>query len=221
MTLGATSARLAIRFGDWRAAVEHPVEIGDETAAGAPARLYRDGLFAYARGMQAIAGRDFAAVKNESNRLDALQWRLTADAASDSKPDAVFKLLETFSLDLRGNLECAQGRTDAGIALLEKAAEKERREVGYGEPPTYSRPESESLGYAWLAASQFAKARQAFESELKERPHSGHALYGIARSYELSGDGNTAARTYAEFLESWKDADDDLPMVRHAREVVH
>lgn len=219
MTLGATSARLAIRFGDWRAAAAHPVEIGNETAAGAPARLYRDGLLAYARGMQAIGEMDFASAGNESNRLDALQWRLNTDAG-ESKPDAVFKLLETFSLDLRGTLECAQGRTEEGIALLEKAAEKERA-VGYGEPPTFSRPESESLGYAWLSASQFAKARQAFEAELNERPHSGHALYGIARSYELSDDREAAARAYTDFLEAWKDADADLPMVRHARAVVH
>lgn len=222
VTLGATSARLAIRFGNWQEAIYHPVELGDGVVAGASARLYRDGLLAYARGMQAIAGKDFLSAGNESNLLDALQWRLNADLAGSShdgaKADSVFKLLETFSLDLRGNLECAQGRLDPGMALLQKAAENERK-VGYGEPPTYSRPESESMGYAWLAASQFSKAREAFDAELTLRPRSGHALYGIARSYELSGDRQAAARAYAKFLESWKDADRDLPMVQHARSI--
>ena len=75
------------------------------------------------------------------------------------------------------------------------------------------------MGYAWLAASQFSKAREAFDAELTLRPRSGHALYGIARSYELSGDRQAAARAYANFLESWKDADRDLPMVQHARSI--
>jgi Flp pilus assembly protein TadD len=104
-----------------------------------------------------------------------------------------------------------------GVALLKMAAEKERNEVGYAEPPTYSRPESESLGYAYLRAREFQKARAAFQQELEERPNSGHALYGIAMSYELAGDRTEAKRAWAGFLASWKDADPDLTMVKHAQ----
>ena len=103
------------------------------------------------------------------------------------KPDQVFHLLEMLSLDLRGNLQCAQGHMQEGVALLKMAAEKERNDVGYAEPPTSSRPESESLGYAYLRAKEFQKAREAFQQELDERPNSGHALYGIVISHELAG----------------------------------
>jgi tetratricopeptide (TPR) repeat protein len=85
------------------------------------------------------------------------------------------------------------------------------------EPPTYSRPESESIGYAHLNAGQLQKARDAFREEMEQRPSSGHALYGIAMSYELAGDRAEEKQAWARFLDSWKDADSELPMMKHAR----
>ena len=49
----------------------------------------------------------------------------------------------------------------------------------------------------------------------------GHALYGIAQSYELAGDKNGAKRAYVEFLTAWKNADPDLPMMEHAKSASH
>jgi tetratricopeptide (TPR) repeat protein len=113
-------------------------------------------------------------------------------------------------------LACAQGNTEPGLKLLQLAIRKEEL-VGYSEPPQYGRPELESAGYAYLQAGQFEKARETFQSELKLRPKSGHALYGIALSYEKAGKSAEARTAYGEFLIAWKDADPDLPMMRHAR----
>ena len=217
---GSTTARLQIRFGKWKDVAEHPIVLGDETLAGEPARAYRDGVRAYAAGMDAAEKTDFAGASRESDRLDALQFRLKSadlDPKENGNSNGVLNLLESYSLDLRGNIECAKGRLDAGLALLRKAADVERKKVGYAEPPAYGKPESESIGYAYLLAGQFAKARAAFEDELKVRPNSGHALYGIALSYEREGDRTRTAEAYAKFLESWKNADPDLPMAQHAR----
>lgn len=240
-TIGAATSRLQIRFGNWQAVIDHPVSLGDPKLAGAPARAYRDGLLAYARGMQALENNDPARAAREADALDALQWRLKSDPPNvknavkdvaikddqaddadddedeDGKPGRVFDLLETASLDLRGNLQCAKGDFDSGIALLKKAAAKEHKDIGYNEPPTYSRPEAESLGYAYLHSKQFDKARASFEDELKQRPHSGHALYGIARSFELAGNTGEAGLAYDKFLQAWSNADQDLPMMIHAR----
>ena len=230
-TIGASTARLQIRFGNWQAVIDRPIGLGDPKLAGAPARAYRDGLLAYARGMSAIEKKDLSAASHEADALDALQWRLKSDPVGkdndaddddddeeeNGKPGRVFNLLETASLDLRGNLQCAQGNFDQGIALLKKAAAKEKKDIGYNEPPTYSRPESESLGYAYLVNKSFDKARAAFEDELKQRPDSGHALYGIARSYELAGKASEARLAYDKFLQAWSNADPDLPMITHAR----
>ncbi|MDQ2945463.1 MAG: hypothetical protein M3Y27_05885, partial [Acidobacteriota bacterium] len=233
-TIGAATSRLQIRFENWQAVIDHPVSLGDPKLAGAPARAYRDGLLAYARGMRALENNDVAKAAGEADALDALQWRLKSDPPDvkdvsdqngdddeeeNGKPGKVFDLLETASLDLRGNLQCAKGDFDQGIALLKKAAAKEKKDIGYNEPPTYSRPEAESLGYAYMRGKQFDKARVSFEDELKQRPHSGHALYGIARSYELAGKTGEAGLAYDKFLQAWSNADQDLPLIIHARSI--
>jgi tetratricopeptide (TPR) repeat protein len=219
LTVGGSTARLNIRFANWQAIVDNPIDVGlDPSAAGAAAIAYRDGVLAYAHGMLTLSRKDLAAAARESDALDATSWRLHAESDSDEdgKPDGVLNLLEMLSLDLRGNLRMAQGKNDAGIALLEKALDKEK-EVGYGEPPQYGRPELESLGYAYIRAGKWEQARKAFQDEMITRPASGHALYGIAQSYELAGEKVRAAKAYGEFLNAWKNADPDLPMVEHAK----
>lgn len=219
VTVGGSTARLNIRFGNWQAVVDHPIDLGfDAATAGAAAVAYRDGLLAYAKGMLALSRKDVDGAARESDALDAISWRLHAESTKDEdgKPDQVLRLLEMDSLDLRGNLRSAQAKHDEAIELLQKAAEKEK-DVGYGEPPQYGRPELESLGYAYLRAGKWEAARKAFQDEMITRPASGHALYGIAWSYELAGDKKSAARAYGEFLAAWKNADADLPMMEHAK----
>ena len=76
ITVGATTARVQMRFGHWDEVIKHPVQIGDEALAGAPSRTYRDAVLAYARGWRAIEKKDWLTAGRESDALDALQWRL-------------------------------------------------------------------------------------------------------------------------------------------------
>jgi tetratricopeptide (TPR) repeat protein len=224
---GASVARVHIVFGDWRAVSENPVGFGmDPDAASAPAREYSDGLSTYARGMAAIEGADFAEASKQAEALDAQLWRLEAaepqKTETDSQPppdenySEILKILGTMSLDLRGNLDIARGNATEGIDLIQQAADKEKT-LGYSEPPRYFRPEQESLGYAYLKLRQWDTARDALNAALSQRPKSGHALYGIAQSYALSGDVTGATTAYHEFLAAWPHADSDLPQVKQAR----
>jgi tetratricopeptide (TPR) repeat protein len=215
ITVGGTAVRLRMRFGDYQAAIDHPIKLGfDESLAGVAAIAFRDGMVAYAKGMQAVSQKNTDAAERFSDALDAISWRLSAGKPDNAK--RALLILETVSLDLRGNLRTAQGRFDEGIDLLKKAVEKEAT-VGYNEPPQYARPELEALGYAYLRAGKYADARDAFTRELKLRPNSGHELYGIAQTYEAEGKRDAAAKAYAEFLEAWKSADSGLPTIQHAR----
>jgi tetratricopeptide (TPR) repeat protein len=218
ITIGGATARLNIRYGNWQAVVDHPIDLGlDPADAGAAAVAYRDGILAYAKGMLALSRKDLDGAARQSDALDAISWRLHAEKDKEEKePENVLNLLEMVSLDLRGNLRSFEGKHDEAIELLEKAMNKEK-DVGYGEPPRYARPELESLGSAYLRAGKWGEARKAFQNEMLTRPASGHALYGIAESYELAGDRKSAARAYAEFLAVWKNADPDLPMMEHAK----
>jgi hypothetical protein len=57
----------------------------------------------------------------------------------------------------------------------------------------------------------------AFRQVLAARPKSGFGYSGLALAYEKEGNRSAASQAYAEFLDSWKYADEDLEMVRAAR----
>jgi tetratricopeptide (TPR) repeat protein len=225
LTVGGTKMRLHARYGNWQAMAESPIDLGmTEEVAGAAAAAYRDGMVAYAKGMLALSRKDVESAERQSDALDAIAWRLHSGSGDEEdkhdRAEDALRYLEMTSLDLRGNLRSVQGRTGEAIELLKKALDKEK-EVGYREPPQYGRPEFESLGYAYIRTAQYDKAREAFQDELKLRPKNGHALYGIAQTYEASGDKEGAARAYREFLAAWQNADDDLAMVKHAQSASH
>ncbi len=224
---GASVARVHVRFSDWQAVPQDPISFGTNAASvSAAAQAYSDGLNVYSKGMAALERGDLPEASGEANALDASLWRLEAtkpkkmegDTAEDhpgDDPSEVLNLLGTMSLDLRGGLKAAQGDVAGGIKLLQQAAEKEKN-LGYSEPPRYFRPEQESIGYAYLESKQWEKARDAFNEALKERPKSGHALYGVAQSYAMAGDVPQGTAAYRDFLSAWRHADSDLPQIKQA-----
>jgi tetratricopeptide (TPR) repeat protein len=219
LQIGSSSARLALRYGQWDDPINHPMNFGvPDAKLGVAARGYRDGLVAYARGMKAAESVNLAEADRQSDMLDALLWRVSQEKVEDEAKgvrDRVVKILATASLDLRGNLAGYRRDFDGMRRLLDQAADHER-ELGYSEPPTYARPESEALGYALIRAGKYSDAREAFAKELHERPHSGFAVYGIALAWDRDGKGPEAAKAYREFLDTWKNADRDLPQIRAA-----
>lgn len=227
---GSTLPRLHIRFAQWQAAANAPIEFGaDEGRVTITARAYRSALEAYTKGMVAVSSGRLQQAEREADAFDAALWRLTPQSmpkpADDDKqtegesPEWLSKILAVASLDLRGSIASARNRVDEAERLLSLAVRKEK-ELGYGEPPVLSRPATESLGYARLRAKQWDKAREAFEASLVARPNNGHALFGIAQSYALAGDVAAATRAHREFLAAWSHADQSLPQVVTAKQWV-
>jgi len=225
---GASVVRLRIRFGDWQAVGGGAIEFGtDRASVGPAAKAYVEGIGFYAKGMAADERGDPAEASKQAEALDALLWRLSAskpkekDKDKEPKPDEedpsqVLNILGTMSLDLRGNTKSVQGEWEEAFKLIQQSIEKEK-DLGYSEPPQYYRPGLESLGSACLRAHQWEKARDAFTQALSRRPKSGHALYGIARSYALAGDVPKAVQAYKDFLAEWQDADNELPQIKQAK----
>ncbi|HXW15553.1 MAG TPA: tetratricopeptide repeat protein, partial [Terriglobia bacterium] len=232
---GGSVVRLRIRFSDWKAVESETIEFGTSAEKASPAaKDYAEGLSLYARGMAAVERGEAKPAAAQSDALDAMLWRLEAskppakddedkgkDTDKSQKPEeddptSVLNLLGTMSLDLRANVKSLQRNDAEAVQLFQKAVEKEK-ELGYSEPPHLYRPEQESLGEAYLRAQQWDKARQAFEQALNQRPKSGHALYGIARSYAMAADAPKAVQAYRDFLASWQNADMDLPQIKQAK----
>jgi hypothetical protein len=78
-------------------------------------------------------------------------------------------------------------------------------------------------GEAYLAGHRGPEAAREFQKLLDHRgtmigdPVAVLAHLGLARSYALSGDASNARNQYKEFLDTWKDADPDLPVLHEAR----
>ena len=65
-----------------------------------------------------------------------------------------------------------------------------------------------------------AEAAKHFAETLRRTPGRPIAVYGIARAAEALGDRSTALARYTEFLELWKQADQDRPELAIARRFV-
>ena len=78
-------------------------------------------------------------------------------------------------------------------------------------------------GEAYLAAHSGSEAAVEFRKILDHRgiavnsPLGALAKLQLGRAYILAGDKTKARHAYLEFLELWKDADPDIPVLKQAK----
>jgi tetratricopeptide (TPR) repeat protein len=142
---------------------------------------------------------------------------MMAAVMPDAMPGPLVSSLSIMSLELRGAILAEQKKLDEAKALFDEAAQEEKG-LGYREPPTYIRPVGETEGSVLMRAGDYAGAHKAYEAALVERPKSGFPLYGMARSSEAAGDAAAARAEYARFVAAWKDGDQGMAEMAHARE---
>jgi hypothetical protein len=77
---------------------------------------------------------------------------------------------------------------------------------------------------AFLAARQGKEASAEFQKILDHRsvvlngPIGALVQLGLGRAYALAGDSTKAKIAYQDFLAQWKDADQDIPILKQAKE---
>jgi hypothetical protein len=78
-------------------------------------------------------------------------------------------------------------------------------------------------GQAYLDLRQGKEAAAEFQKFLDHRgvvvnyPLAALSRLGLARAYTLQGDTVKARAAYQDFLTLWKDADPDIPILKHAK----
>jgi hypothetical protein len=117
-------------------------------------------------------------------------------------------------------LELNQGNASQAVASLEPATAYELGEAAMSINelyPAYVR------GEAYLAAHNGAAAAAEFQKLLDHRGIVGNFVTGalahlqLGRAYAMSGDSAKAKAEYSQFLDLWKDADSDAPILKEAR----
>jgi tetratricopeptide (TPR) repeat protein len=212
--------RLRMRFGLWDAAAQDVENSLGTSAAPTLSEKYQAGILSYLKGMGAAEKNDAGAAEKAAGELEKIIQELATgkvQQASDWYFNYANRVLAVHLLDLRGSLLSIRGNPPEAVKLLAEAVEKEKN-LGYWEPPHYTRPVLESLGAAYARAGRYEEARAAFERVLKARPNSGFAYLATARVFAKSGDKTKASEFYRQFLKAWANADADLAAVGEARD---
>jgi tetratricopeptide (TPR) repeat protein len=171
---------------------------------------YKDGLYYFALGMDAVKRGKADEAKKYSDALDAHLYRNSKQSNPDDVvADRRLGDLNVASLELQGLIKSLENNDQEAIRVLQMAQKKEH-ELGYSEPPSYARPVLISLGEVYLKAGQFDLAIKAYEDLAKKRPNSANALWGLYKVYKKKGDAAKAKKLAAQLNEVIKQGDKAL-----------
>jgi tetratricopeptide (TPR) repeat protein len=110
----------------------------------------------------------------------------------------------------------------SGYAALKQGARPEAiaafKEALSHSPPVWNIDSFEDcLARAYLIFGQYEEAVHEFERVLKLNPNYPLAHFYLAEAYRLEGKRDEALAEYKRFLDSWPQADEDVPEVIAAR----
>jgi tetratricopeptide (TPR) repeat protein len=187
----AIPARLALERGDWAAASKLELTPAADTY---PWSKYpqAEASNAYARALGAAALRDAAAVDVELARLKRLQ-----DRATELKIGYWVEQIGIQIDTVRGFAAFKAGQSEAGVAALRQAADREDASEKHAVTPGPVLPAREILAASLLERGDAAGALREFETVLRKEPNRLRAMNGAKVAAECGGD-TQKARDYSE-----------------------
>jgi tetratricopeptide (TPR) repeat protein len=204
-------AKMELCFGYYKKAADRLRLINDKDSIFTGKAIgYKDGLYYFALGMDAVKRGKADEAKKFSDALDAHLYR----NSKQSNPDDVIAArrlgdLNVASLELQGLIKSLENNDQEAIRILQTAQKKEH-ELGYSEPPSYARPVLISLGEVYLKAGNYDLAIKAYEDLAKKRPNSANALWGLYKVYKKKGDTVKAKELAEQLNEVIKQGDKSL-----------
>ena len=148
----------------------------------------------------------------DADQIAGLQ-AVGADVSMGRGSNLMIRQLEISALSASMKNEHAKA-----IDLMKKAtALEEETGAPYG-PPHLVKPTHELFGEILLRAGKPAEAAAQFKTALLRQPNRARSLLGAARAATQSGNQAAALAAYTALLDQWKQADDNLPELREARE---
>ncbi len=177
----------------------------------------------YAQGLAQIGKNDLPAARATLDTLereiawDRDKFPKLKDAPQLGRQRQQLRGLGVAPIELKARLAAREGKADEAIKLLREAIEEEIK-LGYAEPPLYPQPMEEVAGKVCLELKRWTEAEEFFRAALERDPGSGRAYFGLLQAQQILGKADDARATYAKFVQAWKQADEDLPEMRAAKE---
>ncbi|MBV8859024.1 MAG: hypothetical protein JOZ02_18975 [Acidobacteria bacterium] len=194
-----TSALVLVRFRRWGEILKAPEPPAEQAATRA--------VWTWARGMALAATGKADAADAALKSFAAAEQATPADAQFGlNKASDVFKIADRM---LAARIASARGERGRAAEFLQEAVATEDG-LAYDEPPAWFLPARETLGAVLLADGRAAEAESVFRQDLKQNPHSGRSLFGLAESLKAQGKARAAADARRQFAAAWKGADTRL-----------
>lgn len=210
----AIPARLALERADWAAAATLPMTPAADTYPWAK-YPQAEASNAYARALGAAALRDGAATAAELARLVRLR-----DAAAELKIGYWAEQIAIQIDVVRGFAAFKSGQAEAGIAGLQKAAEREDASEKHAVTPGPLLPAREMLATALLERGDAAGALREFEAVLRKEPNRLRAMAGAGVAAERARDAHKARDYTDRVARQTAQADVGIPGLQLAQQSV-
>lgn len=220
---GAYSAipRLYMRFEEWDKAYQSLDTLLNKIPwSNSKAITYFEGMQFYAQGMHEIQLNRKGKAVEHLNRLKDIQESLEKnrpEIAADWYYRYAVKILAVNAQELEALILYKKGKVDQAIDQLKIAAIEERN-IGYWEPPHYTRPVYESLAWIYTKEGNLREATAAYQQALKLRPRNGNSQFALTKAIEsLGNDPEKTKAAYQSFLDFWQYADDFKGRISYAK----
>ena len=156
----------------------------------------------FAQGMAAVENDDFASAEKALVKLEGRVAKPGKESGGSG-----LEATRATAWQLKGLLDLARGKEQAGLDSLRKAtAVEEGMPLAYG-PPAPVKPSHELLGEVLLGLGRFEEAGEQFAKALERAPRRALSLLGAARAAARGGDLSGANEFYAELRDVWSGAD--------------
>jgi tetratricopeptide (TPR) repeat protein len=167
----------------------------------------------FIRGLSSAYG-NAAEVEKSLNGLRAIG----RDTNSTGPSKGMLGMLEIRELEVGAVAASMKGDHGRALELIKQATVIEEAMPPPSGPPGLVKPSHELFGELLLKAGKPAEAAEQFKAAMLRQPNRARSLLGAARAASAMGDRDGASAAYAKLLEQWKQADDDLPELREARD---
>lgn len=192
-----------VRFGKWNEVLSVPKP---------PAELlHTTAVWHYARGLAFTRTQRVDQATHELEALSNLIKEIPGDRMVGISP--VAELAKIAREILAGEVATQEGLVEDALAHFNKAVQVEDA-LRYYEPPLWQNPARLSLGALLLKVGRASDAEQVYRTDLRQHPHNGWALFGLAQSLRAQGRSEEAATVDQQFHTAWARADVDLSSSR-------